>query len=234
VSSSVTLQNTVNWAKAFIEMQPVEILGMEPALSSANLVLQTILNPPLAWPWNRSTTSYTSSQQDNQVTGLFSFGFLEGGVVQPASGGKSWELSVQLVLHPDQSAARPQYCAPLIDDGMGNITFRTSPSPDQSYNHTLIFQRNAPQLLSLAYTWAPVPDALAYIPMWGFLAMMSLIGNDARFTGYNAKFISSVLAQQGGLTDLERSIFIGNWMRVMSQVQATQLETQERYRARAV
>src|SRR5215831_536042 len=156
MSSTVTLQNTINWSKAFLEQQPVEVNGQEPALSSAQLVLSTLLNAPLSWPWNRSTTAYTSANQDNQVTGLFNFGFLEGGVVAPAAGGKSWQLSVQLVLHPDQSAARPSYCAPLIDDGMGNITFRTSPSPDQSYNHTLIFQRRAPQLLSLAYTWAPV------------------------------------------------------------------------------
>ena len=232
MASTITIQNTVNAIKAFIEQQPVLVNGQEPALSSAQLVLSTLLSPPLAWPWNRSITSYTSANQDNQVTGLTTFGFLEGGVVQPASGGKSWELSVQLVLHPDQSAARPAYCAPLIDDGQGDITFRTSPAPDQSYLHTLVFQRKAPRLLSLAYTWAPVPDDLAYIPMWGFLAMMSLIGNDARFNEYNGKFVTSVLSQQGGLTDLERNIFIGNWMRVMSQVQSTQLATQERYKAR--
>ena len=105
-------------------------------------------------------------------------------------------------------------------------------APDQAYNHTLLYQRRAPQLLSLAYTWAPVPDDKVYMPMWGFLAMMSLIGNDARFNEYNSKFITSVLSNQGGLSDLERNIFIGNWMRVQSQVQSTQLATQERFKAR--
>ena len=64
--------------------------------------------------------------------------------------------------------------------------------------------------------------------------MMSLIGNDARFNEYNSKFTTSLLAAQGGLTDMERNIFLANWTRVMSQLQGTQLGTQERYKAREV
>jgi hypothetical protein len=176
--------------------------------------------------------AFSSATQDNQVTGLTNWGFLEGGTVQPASGGKSWELQVKLLLHSDQSNARPVYCGPLLDDGAGNITFRFSPSPDQNYNAKLIYQRGAPRIQSLAYTWAPVPDDIVYVPMWGFLAMMSLIGNDARFNEYNQKFVTAVLSNQGGLTDLERNIFIGNWMRVSSQIMSTQLATQERFKAR--
>jgi hypothetical protein len=214
-------------------MQPVEIVGMEPALSSAQLVLSTLLGPPLVWPWNRSILAFASgTNQDYQALGLNDWGFLEGGTVQPVSGGKSMELQVKLVLHSDQSNARPYYCGPLLDDGAGNITFRLNPSPDQNYNVKLIYQRKTPRIQSLAYTWAPVPDDLAYIPMWGFLAMMSLIGNDARFNEYNQKFVTAVLSAQGGLTDLERNIFIGNWMRVASQITSTQMATQERFRAR--
>ena len=232
MSSSITIQNTINWALAFLEQQPVSINGMDPALQSAQLVLSTLLGPPLVWPWNRSILAFTSANQDYQAVGLTNFGFLEGGTVQPASGGKSWELQVKLLLHSDQSNARPQYAGPLLDDDMGNITFRFSPSPDQSYNAKLVYQRKAPLIQSLAYTWSPVPDDMAYMPMWGFLAMMSLIGNDARFNEYNQKFVTSVLSQQGGLTDLERNIFIGNWMRVASQINSTQMATQERFRAR--
>jgi hypothetical protein len=225
------VQNTVNWMLPLLEMQPLEITGMEPVLSSAQLVLSTLLGPPLVWPWNRSVLPFTTANQDYAAI-LPDFSFLEGGTVQPQTGGKSWELTVKLLLHSDQSSARPQYIGPLLDDGQGNITFRFSPSPDQSYNAKLIYQRNAPRIQSLAATWAPVPDDMSYMPMWGLLAMMSLIGNDARFNEYNTKFVTAVLGAQGGLTDLERNIFIGNWMRVASQITSTQMATQERFKAR--
>jgi hypothetical protein len=34
------------------------------------------------------------------------------------------------------------------------------------------------------------------------------------------------------LTDLERNIFLANWTRVLAQLQANQLGTAERYKAR--
>jgi hypothetical protein len=233
--STITIQATITWSEAFLEQQPLLINGMEPALGSANLILQTILGPPFAWPWNRGIIAYSTNSQDYTQAALGNFGFLEGGTVQPLlGGGKAFEIAVKNVLHTDTNQARPQWIAPYIDDGMGNITFRSTPKPDQAYNVILAFQRRAPLLMSLAATWAPLPDDKNYIAQWGFLAMMSLIGNDARFGEYNQKFVTALLAAQGGLTDLERNLFLGNWMRVVSQVQGTQLATSERYKAREV
>ena len=232
MSSTITIQNTINWEAAFLEQQPVLVNGMEPALGAANLVLQTILGPPFAWPWNRGLVNFASAVQDTVVGGLSNFNFLEGGTVQPAAGGKPFEVAVKQLLHIDASLARPNFCAPFLDDGAGNITFRLTPAPDQNYNITLPYQKKAPILASLAFTWAPVPDEKNYICQWGHLALMSLIGNDARFNEYNAKFVTSLLGAQGGLTDLERNIFLANWTRVMAQLQGTQLSTAERYKAR--
>jgi hypothetical protein len=232
MSSSITVQDTVNWALAYLEQQPMSINGMHPALGSANLVLQTILGPPFAWPFNRRILSYTSTGQDYTVAGMNDFGFLEGGTVQASTGGKSWEISVKNLLLFDTQSARPAFCSPLIDDGMGNITFRLSPAPDQGYIVMLPYQKKAPLMSSLAFTWSPVPDEKNYICQWGFLALMSLIGNDARFAEYNIKFITALLSAQGGLGEMERNIFLANWTRVMSQIQSTQLGTQERYKAR--
>jgi hypothetical protein len=86
--------------------------------------------------------------------------------------------------------------------------------------------------MSLGSSWHPVPDEKNYICQWGHLAMMSLIGNDGRFSEYNTKFITALLGAQGGLTDLERNIFLANWTRVLAQLQANQLGTAERYKAR--
>ncbi len=231
MASNQTLQNTINWASSYLEQQPVLVNGIEPAVSSANLILQTILGPPFQWPWNRGALTYTTATQDFALA-VADFGFLEGGTVQAESGGKPWEISVKQVLHVDNSSARPQYCSPFIDDGAGNITFRLTPAPDQAYVVTLPYQRKAPTIYSMGSSWTPLPDEKNYLARWGFLAMMSLIGADARFNEYNSKFVTALLGQQGGLSEMERNIFLANWTRVLSQLQSNQLGTTERYKAR--
>src|SRR5215472_16542964 len=109
--STITIQATANWAKPFLEQQPVLINGMEPALGSANLVLQTVLGPPFTWAWNRGLLTFTTNLQDSEQA-MTDFGFLEEGTVTPSAGGKAWALAVKQSLHLDTSAARPQWCAP--------------------------------------------------------------------------------------------------------------------------
>lgn len=235
MASTITIQDTMNWEKAFLETQPTEVMGMEPALSSAQLVLQTMLAPPFAWPWNRGTVAYTSGNQDNTVAGLNNFGYLEGGSVQNATNPlQSFAIQVKHFLEQDQSAGRPLYVGAFIDDGAGNITFRSMPQPDKTYNYVLPFQKKAPRIYSVGQTWTPVPDDLNHICQWGHLSLMSLIGYDARFNEYNQKFITALLATHGGLDELERNLFLSNWVRVVAQVTATNLGTQERYKAREV
>jgi hypothetical protein len=153
-------------------------------------------------------------------------------VTPAAGGGKPFEVMVKNLLALEGNQGRAMHVSPFIDDGLGNITFRTSPAPEQSYNVNLIYQKKAQPILSMGMTWAPVPDERYYICQWGYLAMMSLIGADARFNEYNAKFVTALLAAQGGLNELERNIWLANWTRVMSQLQGLQLATAERYRAR--
>jgi hypothetical protein len=55
-----TIQDTINWAKRFsFERNPVIGNSLEPALTSANMVLQTILAPPLDWWWNNLEIGFT-------------------------------------------------------------------------------------------------------------------------------------------------------------------------------
>lgn len=233
MSNSLTIQNTINWCSAFLEQQPVKINGMEPAVSSATLILSTMLGPPFAWAWNRSAINYTVTSQDFTQTGLTDFGFLEGGTVTPPTG-TPFSIQVRTVLDSETQSARPLFCAPLIDDGAGNITFRLNPAPTSGSAVKLLYQRKAPIVQSLAQTWYPVPDEKNYICQWGFLSLMSLIGNDARFNAYNQKFITSLLSAHGGLNAMERNIFLTNWTAVLKDLQAANLSTNERFKAREV
>lgn len=66
-ASTIKLLNTCEWAKK-LNFNRRFALGnfLEPALTSANTVLQTIVGPPFCWRWNRVVTGFitTTGQQD--------------------------------------------------------------------------------------------------------------------------------------------------------------------------
>ena len=58
-NSSIQLLQTIEFSKRFIFQRRVNFGNFnEPAISSANTVLQTITGPPFAWPWNRVVTGF--------------------------------------------------------------------------------------------------------------------------------------------------------------------------------
>lgn len=66
-SSTFTLLRTLEWCKRFTFSRPGAIgTFLEPAITNANTILQTILGAPFAWRWNRVVTGFvtTSGQQD--------------------------------------------------------------------------------------------------------------------------------------------------------------------------
>lgn len=66
-SSTISINNTIEWAKRFCFDRPSAIGNMlEPAITNANTILQTILGAPFAWRWNRVVTGFitTPGQQD--------------------------------------------------------------------------------------------------------------------------------------------------------------------------
>lgn len=69
-SSSITLLQTMEWAKKF-NFNRSSAIGnfLEPAITSANTVLQTIMGAPFAWRWNRVLTGFITvpGQQDYTI-----------------------------------------------------------------------------------------------------------------------------------------------------------------------
>ena len=66
-SSTITLLNTLEWSKRF-NFNRRSAIGnfLEPAMTSANTILQTIVGAPFAWRWNRVVTGLVTvaGQQD--------------------------------------------------------------------------------------------------------------------------------------------------------------------------
>lgn len=69
-SSTVTLLQTMEWAKKF-NFDRSSAIGnfLEPAITSANTILSTIVGAPFSWRWNRVMTGFitTAGQQDYTI-----------------------------------------------------------------------------------------------------------------------------------------------------------------------
>lgn len=84
MAATITLQNTIDFVKPFLSWPNLAIgVNNEPAMSSANLVLQTIISPPFVWPWNRATANFQTIQGVQDYTmNITQFGFLEAASLQ--------------------------------------------------------------------------------------------------------------------------------------------------------
>jgi hypothetical protein len=133
MASSISLNSSVTWVKPFIFFKPMAFgAASEPAVSSANLVEQTIVGAPFRWNWNRAVKMFTCVQQGNppafvqdNIVQMSDFGFIEKAVVYSPDGSLK-ELEIRNGLSEDTVTGRPQYISAQIDDNgtlvIANIT----------------------------------------------------------------------------------------------------------------
>jgi hypothetical protein len=79
MAATITLLETIQWVQPYLNWANLTIgTAGEPAMSAANLTLQTIVGPPFVWPWNRANTSFitTAGIQDYSLN-IANYGFLE-------------------------------------------------------------------------------------------------------------------------------------------------------------
>ena len=212
MSTTLNLRNTMNFAASFLKNQPQEVQNMDPAVMVGNMVLSFMLGAPLRWRQNRVEISFAiTGAATDYLRSVANFGFIETAWLVDATGNQH-PLTGALAVTVNPDAARPQKIAPQFDDNAGNITFRIDSTPDANYTVYGDYQKKATLLTSAASNWGVVPDEFAYIFNWGFLCIMSLLINDSRFPIFENYFIARLLGAQDGLSDQERSIFVGNWM----------------------
>jgi hypothetical protein len=283
-TSSIKLLQTIEWAKKFTFGRRAATGNfLEPALTNANIVLQTIVGAPFRWRWNRSVTGFvcTKGQQDytlinwaastqvslgwmtvdssgnsqkattggttgttlpafngtlngtvtdgsvvwtnlgtigTPVNTTYALSYVETASVQDISlslvAPKWFELEPKLSLAMDSAQARPRNVSAQLDDGLGNVTFRLMPVPDQAYPIALTLQNNPPLRTSIEQTWSPIPDEYSQLFNWGFLSLMWLFADDPRFQLANQKFVSSILGASEGLSQTEVNIFLNQWQAI--------------------
>jgi hypothetical protein len=79
MANTITLGGSINWAQAYNGFRSLTIgASSEPAVTSANLLIQTIIGPPFSWNWNRDKVSFTTvAGTQDYVKGANTFGFIE-------------------------------------------------------------------------------------------------------------------------------------------------------------
>lgn len=237
MSVTRNIQASALFSLPYLNYQPVDVSNDEPALTAANITKQTILGPPFRWNFNRSSIhveldpNATSWVQDYLIPGVTDYGFLEQiWLTDPETGDKK-EIEVRKSLAGDSTVKRPGSAAVQQDDETG-ITLRFNSKPDAPYIVDAMYQRAAVTMTSLASTWGPIPDHKSYIYDWGFLGFVSLLTKDARAPIFLSKFTSHLLGEQDGLTALQRNIFLGNWLDLLTQQGRETMAAQQGAQAR--
>lgn len=216
--SAYTLQQSVNWASQFVGLQPLVGVGgfaNEPALTIANTVAQIITGAPLKWRWNRQDLTATTAANNSMATlSVLSPGlaFIERAYLSsPAI-----ELEIKQVLPTTEAPGRPSMVSPQLEStSNANITLIFAPIPDQVYTVNVIGQSAAPLFTALTQTWSPIPDYLGHIYNTGFLAFAMLYAQHPGFQLMFMRFLSSLVGASEGLTDQEKSVFIGNYQHLL-------------------
>lgn len=210
-----TVQNTLDWSKAFILNRPSSGVGgvaNEPGLTIANLISATILSPPFPWPWNRATTTVsTVVGQADYPLALTTFGWLEkatfgNGTMSPPIK----ELEIRPFLSVSGKNNQPAYITVANDDNSGNITFRLMPIPDQIYTLTLTYQLAPPVIASLSSTWAPIPDKYNFLYERGMLAHLHGMYDNQAYLMEMQLFFRQLVGCSQGLDDTAKAIFLAD------------------------
>ncbi len=236
MASTISLQQTVNWAQSFVSLRPLVGQGgitNEPALTIANTVLGFILAPPFCWRWNRKkgTVSATLNNQ-TYLEPVSDFGFLERATI--SDGTTTWPLEVRLDINDTQDYDRPTHISAELDDDTGNVTFVLYPAPDKAYTVIYTYQKKMVPLTSTTSLWSPIPDEDQYLYNSGFLAYVFENADDSRFAMEYQKFIRSVIAASEGLNDTKKALFLEEKLNELRQQQNTMMGAQQGRTARGM
>lgn len=224
MGSTITIQQTItNLVLPSIVQRPFTGVGgaaNEPGLSFANYLMQTIMQPPFCWEWNRNVLTgiiTTVAGTSDYTVNIPTFGWLEKATLvnasAPANTPPNFELEIFKILSKDGQQNRPQKIALLQDNGVGAITFRLFPVPDGIYSVDLDIQ-NAPLLASaLVTTWAPIPDKLAFLYERGMIAMAQMMYNQQLGLSNLEIFFRQLVSAAAGLSEMEKAIFLADALR---------------------
>jgi len=149
---SGNLQQTINWAKTFIQYSPLQAgLGQEPAVSIASMIRASMLNPPMTWYHNRAETTFqTVVGQQDYLVAVPDLAFVEAVSLTDDTGEtkqiKDVYNNAALAKSSSSSNGRPNAMSvesSSIVSGDPTFLFRFLGVPDKIYTVTLVYQKMA-------------------------------------------------------------------------------------------
>lgn len=187
--------------------------------------METILAPPFAWQWNRSSITFnTVIGQSDYSQSLPTFGWLERATIYNSTlEPPTYELEIKTAISADGDNIRPAYICPLLDDNAGNITFRIFPIPDLVYTVTLMFQKAPLLASSLSGTWAPIPDKFQFMYSRGLLAQLHAMYSMQMYLQEMDMFWRQLVGAAEGLSESQKAIFLEDKLRTL-RTQAAELQ----------
>lgn len=87
MGATIRVQDSIAAVQPYLQWANLTIGdNFEPALTAANMTLQTIVGPPFVWPWNRQVTSFIAQTglQDYNAS-IANYGWLESATIQSAA-----------------------------------------------------------------------------------------------------------------------------------------------------
>lgn len=144
-----TLQNSINFAKTFIQYSPLTAgLGLEPAVSIATIIRNSLLGPPNAWVFNRNEVTFPTvvGQQDYNQASVTDLGFIEKVSLTNDQGNiiEIKDIYNTNSLSHSSFQQRPSAISIQSSDLVAGSVFRFLGVPDKIYTVTIVYQREAP------------------------------------------------------------------------------------------
>lgn len=229
-----TIQTSINAVQGALGFwNPTVGTNNEPAISAANMVQQVMLSAPFKWPWNRNSFTFTTSQGTQDYTqAVTDFGYLElVTLAKPA--GRIFQLTVRNTepLGESTDQQQPTTVGVQLNSVGVNVKLRFLGVPDTAYTIVATYQKFVPLMTTLATGWT-APDYLSFIYNRGFLAHLYEARGDVRAQQEKISFAAALLANQEGLTDTEKNIFLAQYLGNPRALESLQIKTQQGISAR--
>lgn len=238
--SPYTLQQSINWSQAFIQGSPLSAwTGGEPGTTAANMILSTVSSAPFTWGWNRAeytALSLASTVQDYNNIPITDFNFLEKVTLKTPDGKYAYELkdvyNTNALGVSVAAPAEPKSVSVKTIVPGTSISLRFLAIPDKAYNVVLTYQKFLPEFTSLTDPW-PIPSYYKDVFNNLFLAeAFQSVEDDQNSQRYRMRGVAALLAKAEGLTEMQRSAFLAQYLSRDAQHASQSLRTQQGVQAR--
>ncbi len=181
------------------------------------------------------TFSLVSATATSFTVNLVSPNHTESEAGALAVAGPSTQLELKWgALSEDRALDKPGFISTQMSDESGvNFTFRLMPVPENFYRVNLIYQASPKQFTNVGNLWG-VPDQLQYIYNYFFAFFMFDYFDDPRAGRYRQLAVAALLARQSGLSTTDRNLFLGNWLPLMEEEDASKGKTQQATQGRGI